>query len=267
VADDGLKKTVWFAAAVSLVCAILVSSTVILLKKIEAKNRLQERMSQILTAGKIKIGNQDVGKLFKERVTPITIELTTGRVVSGSQEMDLPDLQKTSIKKLSQHPRWSLPVPKKQILAGIKRVPKYMIIYTVKKGEDDAFVILPIHGKGLWSTMYGYLALSAADIRMVSSISFYEHGETPGLGGEIDNPSWQQTWQGKQALDFEGKVTLRVNKGRAAPGSRFQIDGLSGATTTSLGVNDMIKFWLGSDGWQTGYGPYLKKLKEKQTDG
>lgn len=267
MANDGLKKTVGFAAAVSLTCAILVSSTVVVLKKIEARNRQREKMIQILKAGKIDIGKQRIELLFREKVTPLIIELASGQVVTDSSDRDLPNLQKMDMKKLCRHPRWSVPVPKKQILAGILRVPKYIMIYTIKKEDGDGYIVLPVHGKGLWSTMYGYLALSAADIRRVSSITFYEHGETPGLGGEIDNPQWQQTWQGKQALDSQGKVTLTVVKGKATPGSNIEIDGLSGATATSRGVNDMIKFWLGSDTWRTGYGPYLKKLMEKQSDG
>ncbi len=267
MANESLKKTLGIAILISLVCAILVSSAVVILKKIEVKNRQQEMMLQILRAGKMEVKGRKINTLFQERVKPAMILLSTGEVVSGSSIKGLPDLKKFNIKKISRHAQLSLPLPANQDRAGIKRIPKYMVIYYIQTLEQETYIILPIHGRGLWSTMYGYLALAAKDIRRITGITFYEHGETPGMGGEIDNPKWQQSWQGKLALDSRGKVMLQVKKGRATIDSPYEIDGLSGATITSRGVDDMIKFWLGNDKWQTGYGPFLKKLKEKQTNG
>jgi Na+-transporting NADH:ubiquinone oxidoreductase subunit C len=121
-------------------------------------------------------------------------------------------------------------------------------------------LILPIYGKGLWSTLYGFLALEK-DLKTVSGITFYQHGETPGLGGEVDNPNWKGKWQGKQAFDDSGDVIIKVIKGAVIPGAPdadHQIDGLSGATLTARGVDNLVQFWLG----ENGYGPYLQQIRE-----
>jgi Na+-transporting NADH:ubiquinone oxidoreductase subunit C len=124
-------------------------------------------------------------------------------------------------------------------------------------------VILPIYGKGLWSTLYGFLALGK-DLNTVEGITFYEHGETPGLGGEVDNPNWKALWKGKMAFDDAGTVALTVIKGKVDPSeenARYQIDGLSGSTLTTRGLDAMVKFWLGDQG----YGAFLKQLKKDNT--
>ena len=111
-------------------------------------------------------------------------------------------------------------------------------------------IVLPIKGYGLWSTLYGFLALDK-DAVTVRGITYYQHGETPGLGGEVDNPTWKAKWPGRKAYDESWAPALRVIKGQAGPpsSSPHQVDGLSGATITSRGVNDMINFWLGESGF------------------
>ena len=113
--------------------------------------------------------------------------------------------------------------------------------------------------------MYGVVALKP-DIVTIDSITFYDHGETPGLGGEIENPAWKVRWRGKEALDGEGNVLIEVLDGpvdQSRPGAERQVDGLSGATYTTRGVDQLVKFWLGPDG----YGPYLGRLRGGRDDG
>jgi Na+-transporting NADH:ubiquinone oxidoreductase subunit C len=133
----------------------------------------------------------------------------------------------------------------------------------IKKGEHTDQVVLPIYGKGLWSTLYGFLALDA-NANTVRGITFYEHAETPGLGGEVENPGWKAQWNGKNVFDDQGEVALEVIKG-AVPGNSpqadHQIDGLSGATITGRGVSNLVRYWLGADG----FGPYLDKLRAKHS--
>ena len=117
---------------------------------------------------------------------------------------------------------------------------------------------MPVHGYGLWSTLYGYLAIDG-DLQTVSGITFYEHGETAGLGGEVDNPRWKASWAGK-SIYSGGEVKLGVIKGSvnpSSPNAAYQIDGLSGATLTSVGVDNLVKYWMGPQG----FGPVLKELK------
>jgi Na+-transporting NADH:ubiquinone oxidoreductase subunit C len=108
--------------------------------------------------------------------------------------------------------------------------------------------------------MYGFISLEK-DLQTVGGITFYEHGETPGLGGEVDNPRWKASWQGKRAMDATGDVILQVIKGAVNPESdsaKHQIDGLSGATLTTRGLDNLIQYWLGDNG----YGPFLAQQRE-----
>jgi Na+-transporting NADH:ubiquinone oxidoreductase subunit C len=120
-------------------------------------------------------------------------------------------------------------------------------------------LVLPIEGKGLWSTMYGFLALDK-DLKTVRGLTFYQHGETPGLGGEIDNPRWKALWPDRVAYDEAGEPVIEVIRGRAGTPDEdpHRIDGLSGATITARGVMHTVNFWLGDDG----FGPYLETLRQ-----
>ena len=100
----------------------------------------------------------------------------------------------------------------------------------------------------------------------MAGIRFFEHGETPGLGGEIENPRWQEAWIGRRIRDDEGAMAFRVDRGRTPEGvadADYRIDGLSGATITSRGVENMVRFWLGDQG----YGPYLNRLERRLQTG
>jgi len=100
--------------------------------------------------------------------------------------------------------------------------------------------IFPISGKGLWSTLYGYLALDM-DLNTVKGITFYKHGETPGLGGEIEKKWFQENFIGKKIFNDGGKLmSVSVAKGKAMD-ENHEVDGISGATITSKGVSDFLK--------------------------
>jgi Na+-transporting NADH:ubiquinone oxidoreductase subunit C len=134
-------------------------------------------------------------------------------------------------------------------------------VYVARSGGAITHYIFPVEGKGLWSTMYGFMALSA-DFRSVKGMGFYEHGETPGLGGEITNPKWLASFRGKRAYDEGLTPVLEVIKGAVDPESdaaAYRVDGLSGATLTTRGVDSMIKFWLSEEG----YLPFVRSRMEK----
>jgi len=137
--------------------------------------------------------------------------------------------------------------------------PDQRLVYEVLDGEQIALFVLPVEGKGLWSTLYGFVAL-APDRNTIEGITFYQHGETPGLGGEVDNPRWKAGWQGRKAFGPDGQPAVHVIKGKAgeAASDPYRVDGLSGATLTSNGVTQLVQFWLGDEG----YGPYLDRQRE-----
>lgn len=96
------------------------------------------------------------------------------------------------------------------------------------------------------------------DGNTVAGITYYEQGETHGLGGEVENPRWRQQFVGKQLFDENHRPALRVYKGGAPEGSIHGVDGLSGATLTANGVQHTFDFWLGD----MGFGPFLAKVRD-----
>ncbi len=100
------------------------------------------------------------------------------------------------------------------------------------------------------------------DANTIEGLGFYDHGETPGLGGEVDNPRWKQQWVGKEVYgDDLSEPGIRLVKGGVdanAADSEHKVDALSGATITSRGVEHLVNYWLGDRGFAT----YLKKLRQ-----
>ncbi|MGD9857155.1 MAG: NADH:ubiquinone reductase (Na(+)-transporting) subunit C, partial [Planctomycetaceae bacterium] len=167
-------------------------------------------------------------------------------------------------RKAAKDPQQSVPIPAEADPAGIKRRERVAAAYIVK-AEDGSVtqIVLPIYGKGLWSTLYGFLALraDAGAGFPVQGITFYEHGETPGLGGEVDNPRWKSQWPGKLLLNDAGIPILQVTKPDRAAADN-EIDGISGASITSHGVEHLVNYWLGEDG----FGPFLERLRRGEID-
>ena len=161
-------------------------------------------------------------------------------------------------RKASNDPKQNIQLKKENDIAGIKRRAKYTSVYLVKDGENIKSIILPVHGYGLWSTLYGFIALKG-DMDTIVGLGFYSHAETPGLGGEVDNPKWKALWEGKELYDDQGNVAITVVKGSAEAGNSHQVDGLSGATLTSRGVKNLVRFWVGDKA----FGSLLTKLKEQ----
>ena len=252
MARETVGKTFLVAFSVCVVFSVLVSTAAVTLRPIQEINKLRDKKKNILQAAGITEQGKSIDELFAA-VEAKMVDLASGEYVA---EVD-PETyeQRDAAKDLSL----SVEIAG-GALAGIKRRAKYAPVYLVKKGDAVDRVILPVHGKGLWSTLYGFVALDAKDMSTIKGLVFYEHAETPGLGGEVDNPNWQALWNGKMAFGPSGDVRIEVIRGRAVPGlpgSQYQVDGLSGATITSRGVSGLIRYWLGRDG----FGPYLDKMR------
>lgn len=263
--DDTIRKTILVALAVCLVCSIMVSTAAVLLKPRQEKNKKSERMINVLKVSELYQKGQNLREVFKQKLEPVIIHLKTGESLPEDKYDEVLDPGNYDIKKVAKHPAYGLTL-KENDIAGIKRMPKFVLVYYVKEDDKRTKIILPVYGKGLWSTMYGFLALKM-DLKTIAGFTVYEHGETPGMGGEVGNPGWQSLWQGKRVeFDENNELILKVIKGKvdpSKPDARYMIDGLSGATLTTTGVNNMIRFWLGD----CGYGPFLRKLKEEVGNG
>ncbi len=257
---EGAPYTLLFSALVCLVCSALVCGANVLLRDRQELNKLLDRQRQVLiVAGLLRPGesvsNQRLAQLFDESLEPRLVDLRNGEYASGPE---VPRAETYDPLRAQTDPRLSYAAPENP--ARIARLPRYALVYLrkAKTGYDE--IIIPIQGKGLWSTLYGFLALDK-DIRTIRGITFYEHGETPGLGGEVDNPLWKEKWNGRLAFDEEGKPRIQVKRGAAKEPSEepYAVDGLTGATLTSQGVSNMLSFWLG----ENGLGPFLAKLRER----
>lgn len=249
-----------FATLVCVVCAVLVSSANVGLKSRQLENQALDKQLNILMASGLAapgeaLDRQEIQRRF-EAVKPVVVDLQTSQVVE-----DAPiNVDTFSEAKAAGSPDLGYAAPQND--AGISRVSKYQVVYHVL-GEDGGvrMVVIPIKGYGLWSTLYGFLALDA-DTTTIRGITYFQHGETPGLGGEVDNPRWKALWSGRKAYDENWAPAISLIKGQAGPASSdpHRVDGLSGATITSNGVSNMMRFWLGEQGW----GPYLRAFREGQ---
>lgn len=257
---ESASRTVVVALGVSLLCSILVSTTAVSLHERQEENRSGSTIRTILTDLDLIQEGERIARA-RERAEPMIVELATGEIVPPEEYDETLNLEDFDIRRLASHPEYGREIPEGRDLARINRMPKYMKVFTVREREGEAVekYAFQIYGRGLYSTLYGVIALGP-DLKTIEGISFYDHGETPGLGGEIDNPRWKRSWMGKEALSDAGEVLIEVLTGPvdlSRPEAKHRIDGLSGATYTTRGVDNLVKFWLGEDG----YGPYLRKLK------
>lgn len=255
---DTLKNIIGVALGVCLVCSILVSTAAVVLKPMQDANKKLDKRKNVLLAGGLLDENTDVDKVFAEKMHPIVIQLATGNTVPKEKLTGNLDPEKFDLKRIHKDSATSAVLEMKKDIAKIKRMPTYSLLYYVKENNQVTQIIFPVYGLGLWSTMYGFIALDR-DLKTVKGFTIYEHGETPGLGGEVDNPKWKSLWKGKLAFDDNGNYTLEVIKGLAPPGTTTKIDGLSGATITTRGVHEMVRFWFGSNG----FGPFIEKLRKE----
>lgn len=248
---DSATGTLVVAFLLCLVCSVVVSVAAVQLKPVQVKNKALDFKSNILQAAGIYDASKPVEEQFAV-ITPKVVNLKTG---SYSDELNPETFEQSEAAKNPELSRELTPAEDVAKLGG--RVENYAEVYLVNNPDGSlSKVILPIKGYGLWSTMYGFLALED-DLNTIVGIGFYDHGETPGLGGEVDNPSWKQVWEGKEVYSEDGKVVLDVLKGKASPSDEHAVDGLSGATLTSRGVENLIHFWMG----EQGYAEFLGNLK------
>jgi len=250
--NDSTEKTLFVALALCLVCSIVVSTAAVGLKPLQQKNRADDIRRNILDVAGLLEPGVDINEAFAN-IEPRVVDLATGEFTEAA------DAFTYNQRKASRDPDLSRPVPADEDIADIKRRADYATVYFVRDNGATRLIILPVHGYGLWSTLYGFLALEP-DGNTVYSLKFYEHGETPGLGGEVDNPRWRGLWRGKKIYgDDHETVRLEVVRGQVDPGSagvEHKIDGLAGATLTSKGVSNLVRYWLG----ENGFGPFLKKM-------
>jgi Na+-transporting NADH:ubiquinone oxidoreductase subunit C len=207
---QGSKYTIFFTLTMCLLISTLLAGTSWILKDRQDFNKKIDVQKNILSAAGINVANvQDVEETYNKRVKSMFISedgKITDVVVDGTTDC-------------------------KQI-------------FKIKTLTDYAFVY-PIVGKGLWSTLYGYLAVGASG-KSIIGITFYKHGETPGLGAEIEKQWFCDNFIGKTLYNNNKFTGIFVAKGKAKNDVKYKtypnsiVDGISGATITSKGVEKML---------------------------
>ncbi len=259
--NDATQKILIVALGVCLVCSVLVATAAVSLRARQERNKELDKVKNILQAGDLPTRGVDVLEVFREQVRTVVVDLENGESLTPEQYPKGFNPETFQIKEAADSRVWGRAIPAEKDIIHVQRMPRYMTVYEIIHDGRIVKLILPIYGKGLWSTLYGFIALGE-NLSTVKGITFYEHGETPGLGGEVDNPGWKASWKGKEAFAADGRLALEVIKGKVdtrEPGAVHQIDGLSGSTLTTRGLDAIIKFWLS----EAGYGRFLNSLKER----
>ncbi|MBK22715.1 MAG: Na(+)-translocating NADH-quinone reductase subunit C [Halobacteriovorax sp.] len=258
---DSTAKTLLVAFLLCLTCSVLVSTAAVKLKSRQVENKKLDIKKNLLLASKLikpTASKDEINEAYKN-VEAKLVDLETGEFVT---DMDPGSFDAV---KASKDPKRNVIIPSDKDIAKIKRRSKIEKIYFVKENGVIKQIVLPVNGKGLWSTLYGFMVLGT-DTKTVLGLGFYQHGETAGLGGEVDNPKWKAQWAGKVAFDNDWNPVLKVVKGGVVEGtstSQHEVDGLSGATITGNGVTGLVNYWLGSHG----FGSFLAKFRASQTQG
>ena len=259
--DFSNRYILGFSLALCLVCSTAVSALAVGLKERQEANRVLDMKLNILKVARLVEEKDDptveeVEAFFKD-IEASVVDRESGATLDGLDpwifaplkearnpgggvySSELPEISRTLAKRIA-----------------LKRIPRALVVYRVNKPGKECLV-LPIWGNGLWSLLEGFLAVNLDENRVVG-ITFFAHKETAGLGGEVDNPTWKAQWRGKTLFDGGSPAVTVVKKG-AVRDSGHQVDGISGATITSLAVGNAVQLWLGD----SGYGPFLDILQEE----
>lgn len=253
---ESTARTLTVALLVCLVCSVFVAGAAVALKPIQADNRLLDKQRSILAIaglGYPGMSASQIKALFDERIVARVVDLRSGTFTDAQNPQTFDPL------RAAKDPELSDSLPAGQDIASIKRRERFSTVYLVEQDGRLDTLILPVRGYGLWSTLYGFMAIKG-DLNTVAGMGFYQHAETPGLGGEVDNPKWKALWPGKTLFDDDGRLAVKVVKGGIdpqSPDAEHQVDALAGATLTSNGVNNLLHFWLG----EQGFGPFIVKLR------
>ncbi|MDY6797453.1 MAG: Na(+)-translocating NADH-quinone reductase subunit C [Pseudomonadota bacterium] len=259
---ETVTRTVIVALVLSVFFSVIVSTAAVTLKPLQVKNQNLNIKTNILSAADMLpqgASPEQIEEVFS-RFEVRLVNLKTGQYVEPGY-VGVEEPMKYDMYKAASDPELSTDIPADEDRAGIRRRPDVAKVYILRENGELKKVVLPIHGYGLWSTLYGFISLKG-DANTIEGLGFYQHAETPGLGGEVDNPRWKAQWEGKVVYGEDmTEPQIRLVKGGVNENTRnreHKVDALSGATLTSRGVENLVNYWLG----ERGYAHYLKNLRQ-----
>lgn len=214
--------TVIYASVVVVIVAFLLAFISSALKAPSEANERIDKKKQILASLNIRnLDNNQVEKTYAEVVQADLIVNDKGEIISEGREKD----------------RAGFTVNRKDM--NNENLPVF-----VCQVDSQTKYVLPLVGKGLWGTIWGYLALNA-DGKTVYGAYFSHESETAGLGALITEEKFQKEFEGKTVTDDKGDLVIDVVKFGQVKDNSTQCDGISGATLTTNGVRDMVREYLG----------------------
>lgn len=263
--NSSSRKAILVVLLTAVVCSTLVSAAVVVLRPIQLNNQLLDRgrnimaLTGLLPAGEIP-GDEEMLELFKSLDTRL-VDIDAGRFD------DSLDPNTYDMRRAVNDPDLGTPVPSEQDAASIGRRSRFAPVYLVWDEDGLDRVILPVRGAGMWSMMYGYIAVEP-DFTTIAGMTFYEQAETPGLGDQITHAHWLEQWQGKQVYDDQGVPRFNVSEGAVDPGAvhaPHQVDGLTGATVTGDAVTHLVQYWFGPHGYK-GLFDHMKEVPPQRKE-
>jgi Na+-transporting NADH:ubiquinone oxidoreductase subunit C len=256
---DSPRRAILVVLLTALVCSGLVSAAVVVLRPIQLNNQMLDRSRNIMQLTGLlpadrEIEDDNMLELYK------SLDLRIIDIDAASYDGEI-DPNTFSERQALADPDRSIAIPSNQDQAKLGRRSRFAPLYMVWNKDKLDRVILPVRGSGMWSMLYGYIALEP-DLNTISGMTFYEQNETPGLGDQITHAHWLEQWKGRQIYDYEGNPRFRINEGTVEPDSataEFEVDALTGATVTANSVTNLMHYWFGPHGYQ----PFLLALREQ----
>jgi Na+-transporting NADH:ubiquinone oxidoreductase subunit C len=253
---DTVVGTMIFTVTLCLLCSFMITGTAGILKERKVAKKRDELQRYVLMAADVNLGQgNEFREIFAKSVKPLLVNLDTGKIDS---EVDVLDFDE---RMAAINPETSS-APKKDIAKIRTRANEARVFKVLDADGKLASVVVPFYGKGLWSMIYGYVAVKP-DFNTIAGVVVYEHGETPGIGDFLTDPNWSSQWKEKQLFDQKGKFALRTVKGGAKAGDVHGVDAVSGATMTGRGVQRAMEFWFGVEGFQN----FFNQLKASEVQG
>ena len=234
-----MKNKYVFILTLTFVCSMLLSLFSEGLKSKTSDNKVFDKKKNVLQAigiDTIIMSNNEILDSFNANINEITLDLQGNEFFNiKHNELEIIENNQTGEVKYFYNHKEYLPI---------------YISHTMNA------LILPVSGKGLWSSLYGYFALDLENYSTVKGITFYEHGETPGLGAEITKDWFKSSFIGKEIFFDNQLISINVsNAGKADKKNIHEVDGISGATITGRGVETLLRRDL------LRYEPYLRNNK------
>jgi len=248
--NDSISKTLTVAFILCLVCAVIVSVAAVALKPQQIANQELDRRSNILLAAGLITADETTKERITEEFAKIQVKVVDLRTGEFTDDVSVETYDQL---RAAKDPAQTFEL--NEAALGVTRLENYGLVYLVGDINNPDRIIIPVRGPGLWSTLYGFLALEG-DGNTIAGMGFYQHGETPGLGGEVDNPNWKAQWPGKKAYREDTmQPVLGLSK---KPDGVHEVDTLSGASLTSRGVTNLLQFWVS----EQAYGSFLAKFRQ-----